>query len=70
MIENKEPRQGGYNINFTRRITMNTLDTLTVVDLRSLWSKLNAETMTATSPQDIWDDSYDDYVCCVGGYSD
>ena len=41
-----------------------------VIDLRELWDTLNAETKITSSQHDTWDDNYDDYVCCVGGYSD
>ena len=46
------------------------MENLTMVDLRELWNTLNTETMGTISHQDAWDDDYDDYVCCVGGYSD
>lgn len=38
----------------------------TIVDLRELWDTLNSETMVGGCTEDTWDD----YVCCVGGYSD
>lgn len=41
-----------------------------MVDLKELWEALNAETMGDALQHDAWDDDYDDYVCCVGGYSD
>lgn len=41
-----------------------------MVDLREVWNELNKETLLASSQHDGWSDDYDDYVCCVGGYSD
>lgn len=49
---------------------MGTNSTLELVDLRKIWNALNKETASSSSQLDGWDDDYDDYVCCVGGYSD
>ena len=43
---------------------------LEILDLRKLWNDLNDETTLPSFQLDGWDDDYDDYVCCVGGYSD